>query len=175
MYSEYSFKKKTKKPKQTQNRISQQRNCLLLYKPETQPISLANQNKLPHTEFQFLLGSERLFYCAVWNIRDSQGNTASSAKFSSKSHKPSPALTSAPVATGEVSHSYQCTTNSSQTWHMPACSPSEAGRTALPLVTLAILLMRGPQNPDFTLAGTSCHWIWVFSPNTGVKYNLFQL
>lgn len=32
-------------------------------KPKTEPILLANQNKL-------LLGSERLCYCAVQNIRD---------------------------------------------------------------------------------------------------------
>lgn len=47
---------------------------------------------------------------------------------------------------------------------------SEAGIIAVPLMNLEILMVRSPRkhysinflNPDFTLAGSSCHWI-VFS------------
>lgn len=170
MHSEYSLKKREKKTKKRKNNpqkttknpkhpskpkivFPSRETVFCFIKSKTEPISLANQNKI-------LLGSERLCYCAVQNIRDWLGSTATSPKLSSRSHSPSPALMSASVATAEVSHSYQCTTNSSQTWHMPACSPSKAGITALPLINLGILMMRGSQNPDITLAGTSWHWIW---------------
>lgn len=115
-----SKKKNPTNPSKPKRVFPSKETVFCFIKPKTEPISLANQNKL-------LLGSERLCYCAVQNIRDWLGSTATSAKLSSRSHTPSPALMSASVATAEVSHSYQCTTNSSQTCHMPACPPARQG------------------------------------------------
>lgn len=84
------------------------------------------------------------------------------------------------AVTGEVTHSYQCTTNSFQSLYMPASSPSKAGVIVVSLMNLELLMVGGLRK-HYSTSQIQIYTDWCFLPldyfstSTEVKYNFFQL